>query len=237
MNRIQLKKQVNKVLSWENLHDILAELRKYREEDLINPLFLALCSVSETVRWHAVSAFGEVVSRLADRDLEAARVVMRRFLWSLNDESGGIGWGAPEAMAEIMANHARLADEYLHMLISYTQEDGEEPFQDGNFIELPMLQRGLLWGIGRLAEVIPQQLVQAGIEKELAKYLRSHDMTVAGMALWCLAQLNCQIPMQKITNLDLLETHLPVYMDGVVQLVLVADLVKERQEYERNKIQ
>jgi len=43
-----------------------------------------------------------------------------------------------------------LAEEYLHMLVSYMREDGPKAFQDGNFIELPMLQRGLLWGIGRL---------------------------------------------------------------------------------------
>ena len=40
--------------------------------------------------------------------------------------------------------------EYIHMLVSYIREDGPEAFQDGNFIELPLLQRGVLWGIGRL---------------------------------------------------------------------------------------
>jgi len=106
------------------------------------------------VRWHAVSVFGTTVDRMAGQDLESARIVMRRFLWSLNDESGGIGWGAPEAMAEIMYHCRPLAEEHLHMLVSYMREDGPEAFQDGNFIELPMLQRGLLWGIGRLIPAI-----------------------------------------------------------------------------------
>ena len=100
--------------------------------------------------------FGWLVPAIAEKELEAARIVMRRFLWSLNDESGGIGWGAPEAMAEIMCHSPVLRHEYLHMLISYMREDGENLFEDGNYLELPMLQRGLLWGIGRLCQEHPK---------------------------------------------------------------------------------
>ena len=54
---------------------------------------------------------GAVVAHLAEKDMESARVVMRRLMCSLNDESGGIGWGAPEAMGEIIASHEGLASE------------------------------------------------------------------------------------------------------------------------------
>jgi hypothetical protein len=94
---------------------------------------------------------GVTVARLANQDMEAARIVMRRFMWSLNDESGGIGWGAPEAMAECLASHAGLAGEYTKILVSFMREDGF-------YLELPSLQRGLMWGIGRLAQVRPQLL-------------------------------------------------------------------------------
>ena len=62
---------------------------------------------------------GQVVSNLADTDMESARVIMRRLIWNLNDESGGIGWGSPEAMGDIMACHERLAGEYHRLLVSY----------------------------------------------------------------------------------------------------------------------
>ena len=55
---------------------------------------------------------GALVFSLAEQDMESARVVMRRLMWNLNDESGGIGWGSPEAMGEIMARHSGLAEEY-----------------------------------------------------------------------------------------------------------------------------
>jgi len=169
-------------------------LAGYREEELIHPLFSALCHADETRRLRAALAFGRVVARLAARDMEAARVVMRRLLWSLNDESGGIGWGAPEAMAAVIAESQALADEYLHMLVSYLKEDGEELCQDGNFIELPALQRGLLWGIAHIAPRYRERLLAMGVAGELRKYLSSPDKKVGESALSCYAQLGLAAP-------------------------------------------
>ncbi|NIR18057.1 MAG: HEAT repeat domain-containing protein, partial [Desulfobacterales bacterium] len=76
----------------------------------------------QDVRWSAVKAMGRVVAKMADEDMESARVIMRRLMWNLNDESGGIGWGSPEAMAEILTCHDGLAKEYAHILISYARE-------------------------------------------------------------------------------------------------------------------
>ena len=224
ITRTDLKKRVQRLLAEKNLNDIFLELSGYREEDLINPLFSSLCNSNEIVRWHAVSAFGIVVSQLAKRNLESARVIMRRFLWSLNDESGGIGWGAPEAMAEIMANHPVLADEYLHMLVSYIQEDGDELYQDGNFIELPMLQRGILWGLGRLAESYRERLIEAGVARELAKYLKSPDMIVFGLALWCYFQLRI-MPPGISKEMICMSDDIPIYQDGVLRAMQLSDLL------------
>ena len=174
--------------------DVNERLAAYHEEDLIYPLFSALCRTDETRRLQAALVFGRVVARLAARDMEAARVVMRRLLWSLNDESGGIGWGAPEAMAAIIAESQPLADEYLHMLVSYLKEDGDELCQDGNFLELPALQRGLLWGIGHAAPCCRERLLALGVAEDLKKYLLSPDTKVVELALNCYARLGISAP-------------------------------------------
>jgi hypothetical protein len=134
------------------------------------------------VKWLAVTALGQIVAAVADEEMEAGRVVMRRFMWMLNDESGGIGWGAPEAMGEIMACHAGLAAEYAHMLVANMREEG-------NFLELPMLQRGLLWGIGRLAAVRPGLMQDKNAGLYLLPYLDSPDQEVRGLAVWALNKL------------------------------------------------
>lgn len=245
MSSRKIKQEVLALLASTDLDYIGREVRNYAEKDVVNPLFSALSRPEERVRWHAVTVFGQVVPRLADQDMEAARVVMRRFLWSLNDESGGIGWGAPEAMAEIMLHHDRLAEEYLHMLISYLRPDGPLEHQDGNFLELPSLQCGLLWGIGRLALRLGPKLISQGVVADLLPYLQSEDGGVRGLAVWALGQLRVADALQPSTERAALGHSLPatvsdallplatdggqvrLYRQGEVHLCSVAELVEE----------
>ncbi len=145
----QLKRDMKARLRSRAFLEKLHELSGVSPRRMINPLFSFLCDADEIVRWRAVTAFGEVVSRLAEQDVESARVIVRRLIWNLNDESGGIGWGAPEAMGEIMARHEGMAAEYFQILLAYIREDG-------NFLEHEPLQAGVLWGLARVAEIRPE---------------------------------------------------------------------------------
>jgi hypothetical protein len=98
---------------------------------------------------------------------------MRRMIWNLNDESGGIGWGLPEAMGEALARHEGLAHEYVNILVSYIMEDG-------NFLEHEPLQRGVLWGLARLAQARPELLKSA--LPHVKPFLSSADPTLRGLA-------------------------------------------------------
>ena len=138
------------------------------------------------LRWHAITAIGAATSRLAAVEMEQARNVMRRLIWSLNDESGGIGWGAPEAMGEIMARCAPLADEYATLLVSYIDPDG-------NFIDHNILRRGVLWGIGRLAQVRPESVRRAA--PFLTSYLTAPDPYLRGLSALSAGYINA-IPLK-----------------------------------------
>ncbi len=225
MSRRTIKKEILQILALEDLVSVKEVLVSFQPAEIINPLFSALCSTSLQVKWHAVSAFGWFVPAIAESNIEAARVIMRRFLWSLNDESGGIGWGAPEAMAEIMTMDVRLAEEYLHMLISYTREDGPELFQDGNFLELPMLQRGLLWGVGRLCQACKKQMVETGVGEDLRAYLTSDDAEVPGLAVWCLSLLGDTSAKSDVLTLQHDYREVPIYQDGVFSTYTISELV------------
>ena len=227
MSSRKIKEEVLALLASEDLDQIFRAARLYAEKDLVNPLFSALSRPEETVRWHAVSVFGQCLPRLADQDMEAARIVMRRFLWSLNDESGGIGWGVPEAMAEVMLHHDGLAREYLHMLLSYLRPDGPLEHQDGNFLELPFLQRGLLWGIGRLASRLAPMLVSRGVVTDLLPYLQSEDGEVRGLTAWALGRLRAAIARDGLLPLAADSSQVHLYRQGQVSLVSVAELVED----------
>ena len=143
-----LKSTIYDLLQMTDEAAAMEKILEYPAQKVINPLFSFIQHTDEPVKWRAVRAMGRVVSHMAENNIESARIVMRRLMWSLNDESGGIGWGAPEAMGEIMAQDQRLADEYHHMLISYLDEKG-------NYLEYEPLRRGAVWAVNRLCSSRP----------------------------------------------------------------------------------
>ncbi|MCL1981459.1 MAG: HEAT repeat domain-containing protein, partial [Proteobacteria bacterium] len=126
----------------------------------------------------------------------------------------GIGWGAPEAMAEAMCCHGGLACEYVHMLISYMREDGPEICQDGNYIEHPLLQRGLLWGVARLSGCRPRLLLDRGAGDDIAAYLDAEDAEVRGLAALASGHLRLTAAGAKLRALAHDPAALTLYQDG-----------------------
>ncbi len=145
----KLKKRIHALLESDDFTAAMEEIRGFPARQAINPLISFLFNKDEKIKRKAVKAIGVVVSELADHDMESARVIMRRFMWSLNDESGGIGWAVPEAMAAIMARHEKLAEEYHKILISYS-EPGK------NYLENEALQKSVADGINRLSAARPE---------------------------------------------------------------------------------
>jgi len=213
-----LKKQVVAVLEDDDFEAKMSELFRFPAIKVVNVLFSLLLNPDETIRWRAVSAMGAAMDALARTDMEAARVVMRRLMWSLNDESGGIGWGAPEVMGEVMTRNEALADEYATIFISYLDERG-------NFLEYEPLQRGLLWGLVRLARLRPELLESAG--PLLRRFLDSTDPTVRGLAAMAAGLLKirgCRSVLRALTDDD---SGLRIYVEPGFLHRRIGDLAEE----------
>ena len=213
MSSRKIKNKVLELLHNQDLTSIRTKLEQYPAKDVVNALFSPLCRENPHIRWPAVISMGDAVIRLAATDMEEARIVMRRFLWSLNDESGGIGWGAPECMAEIMCRHAGLAEEYVHMLLSYMRGDGDEPFQNGNFLEHPILQRGLLWGIARLSTVRPELLLAKGADQDIPPYLTAPDPETRALAALAAGALRLETTRPALHQLTADPSPLTLYLN------------------------
>jgi len=213
-----LKKELFDLLNRGDLEKALAEIGRLPLRRIINPLLSFVQSGNERVKWGAVKATGQVVAQLAERDPEAARVIMRRLMWTLNDESGGIGWGSPEAMGEILAAHSGLAQEYSHILLSYAREDG-------NYLELAGLQRGLLWGIGRLSESRPE-LVR-GAAALFLPYLEAEDEGIRGLAARLMGLLKVKQAVPVLRELTQNEAELTFMVGNTLTTLRVKDLAEE----------
>jgi hypothetical protein len=176
----------------------------------VGPLMSCLVQ-GGTPAGRAAAALGACVAVLARDKPEEARIIMRRFMWHMNEESGNLGWGVPESMAETLARSALLAKEFSRVLLSYIWNTGRED----NFVDYAPLRRSCYWAVGRLLQAGPEYaegalpLLRAGLQDE--------DAPCRGMAAWALAQVG--VPGEARSELEVLA----VAAESAITSVLVFD--------------
>jgi len=218
MGSRELKKKLSALLKNEKFENCLEKICRMPARRVVNPLLSFFYNTDELVKWRAVTTMGVVVARLANEDLESARIVMRRLMWNLNDESGGIGWGSPEAMGEIMARHERLAKEFACIMVSYINEAG-------NFIEHEILQRGVLWGLGRLAHAHSELVMEAAAYLPL--FMRSKDAVHRGLAAWVAGAIPSEMTDSLLKHLVADETKINIFINMNLEERTVGQLAVE----------
>jgi hypothetical protein len=214
------KQQVFDLLKSPDFNRRLNSLKEFPFPKILKHLFSALCSEDEEIKWPAVTAMGFLVADLAGRDLEGARNILRRIMWSLNDESGGIGWGFPEAMGEILARNEGLAREFARLLVSYLQPEG-------NFLEFEPLQRGALWAVARLAKSHPQILQSLDAHSYLLAFLSSPDASARGYAILALGQIGKKESLLGLEAYLQDETEISLYENQEFKRVRISQLARE----------
>lgn len=123
------------------------------------------------VRWRAVEALGRVAAGRARGGLEPVRELLRRTLWLMNDESGGVLWQGAEVLGAVLANVPALCGEFFEILTSFLEED---PFRAGT-----------RWALWRVAAVRPETV--AAVAVRLAPSLADADPAVRGHAALALS--------------------------------------------------
>jgi len=86
----ELKRKVSDLLRSTTTENWLEELNHFPSSMVVNSLISLLSAMDQGVKWKAIRAMGIVVERIARNDMEYARNIIRRLMWSLNEESGGI---------------------------------------------------------------------------------------------------------------------------------------------------
>jgi len=120
--------------------------------------------------WRAVEGLAAVAAARARGGLEPARELLRRALWLMNDESGGLLWHGPQLIGAVLARLPDLGGEFLEVLASFLEE---EPFRAGT-----------RWGLWRVAAVRPEAaaVVAASHATALAASASDGDPLVRGCA-------------------------------------------------------
>jgi hypothetical protein len=160
-----------------------------------------LYDLDERIRWSAIETIAKFVERWWQSGKEEkVRIYIRTLFWSMNEESGGIGWSSPQTIAEIIVHIPELIDPYGSMMIAHS-------------IEEPPLMKGGCWGIGRLGMRIADS-VEFFREKVLAVF-QENDSETLGLLAWAMGRTGFSPAIPYLEKLLQREEPVMIYIDGV----------------------
>ena len=164
-----------------------------------------LYDIDERLRWSAIETAAKLMQRWwrSGRE-EKVRTYIRTLFWSMTDESGGIGWSSPQAIAEIIVNIPELIDPYGSMMIAYS-------------IDEPPLIKGGLWGIGRLGRKITEAVTF--FQDKVLVVFESNDTEILGLGAWAIGEVGFQPALQVLEELremkvSLMKESVRIYIEG-----------------------
>jgi hypothetical protein len=173
VRRSQRRKAVRRFVETRDLEG-LVEWAK-REPDTVFLVVAMVFERDDLGRWRAIDTLGRLSAHIAEEEgLEKVRGIIRRLLWLMNDESGGIAWHGPEAIAEVLKNVPALLDEYGRIIASAIDEP---PFGPGAHRAAAML-----------ASMAPEQFQH--IRQHLEEAHRSEDPVERAYGTLALAALS-----------------------------------------------
>ncbi len=148
--------------------------RATQDKGIISALLSLLLEQDDLLRWRTIEALGQVAAAVAREDLEESRNLVRKLLWSMNDESGSQAWYAAEALGEILYQVPALAEEYTTILAS--------------FATIYPFEAGVQWALSRIAALPSSPAMET--TATLLEALEGEDPRVRGFAAQALGLLN-----------------------------------------------
>lgn len=144
MTSLDRKKIIYNALEQNDLDSVVSLVQKNKRT--LSQLVRFAYDKDTLVGWRAIKAIGHASRKLVKTDDEFLRITMRKLLWSLSDESGGIGWAAPEILGEIVrVDPAKFGD--IIPLIAGVYEIEEKVFRPG-----------VIYALASIAEVAPERV-------------------------------------------------------------------------------
>lgn len=157
-----LRKHIHDLLESNDLASLNSQGKESRK--VLSRLVRIAYDKETLVGWRAIEAIGLVSRAMLTTDLDFLRETCRKLVWSLSDESGGIGWSAPEILGEIMSTDPKRFRDFIPLVASAYE------------IEEDVFRGGVLFALGRIAEKAPE--LAAPYQKIIIKSLCDTDPIV-----------------------------------------------------------
>lgn len=190
-----------------------------QDRRVISALISFTYDKDSVLAWKAIEALGVASRRLSGEDVLAVREIIRRLLWMMTDESGGIGWSAPEMLGEIIRTDPDEFSDIIPILWSYHEE---EIFRDS-----------ALRGMCRVAEVRPD--LTGFVCDDLPMLLRDGNPLVRGNAVRLAGFIGIGPFREELAALRADMSMIPLYRDSELITMSIGDVVREVDEDKNTK--
>lgn len=213
---LKLKSRIKKFLELKSFDDIVKI--SYEDKRVISALISLSYNKDDVQSWRAIEAIGFIARNLLKDRVDILRDTIRKLFWSMTDESGGIGWSAPEMIGEIVSSSPDDFIDIIPILWSYREEE--------------MFRPGVVWAMGRIADVSPD-LVKF-ILNDLRHLIEDKNPAVRGYAALVMGKL-FEKTMEEENLRKLLDdsTSIMLYSDGELQYKTVRDLAEKAIDKKR----
>lgn len=152
-----------------------------RDRQVVNTVNRLLYDDDPLVRWRAVKALGW----LAAHDYFLLDKVIGRLVYTLNEDSGSIGWMTPQALGEICAADPDLVEDFFPIVLSS--------------IKVEVFRAGVIWAVGRVAPSRPDLVEDTG--PALLVALTDPNPEVRGLACWALGTKRDTTAINELTHM------------------------------------
>jgi hypothetical protein len=142
------------------------------------------------------------------------RNTVRRILWSAREESGGMGWSAPELLGEIVRGNPRGFSDMPPIIVSLHTED-----EEGVFL------RGVLWAVRRMAEAGVTGI--EGSEEVILMGLEREEADIRGLAVMAATVLHPPGSADILSGLTGDTSRFRYYADGDFAEATVGELAQK----------
>jgi hypothetical protein len=204
-SRVALRQEIRNLLEEGNFPELVGLAG--REPPVTGLLMQFLYDPHDPLHWRALEGLGHV----AHGHPSQVQKIISRLLWLLNEDSGSFGWGAAAALGEIGRHELSVVAHIIPMFCGFLEE---------TFSRAPML-----WGIGRMAKVHPEELHE--VVPYLLPCLEDNDPQVRGLSAWALGNLMEQGARENLAKLLTDERPVRLYDEGDVQTTTVAELARK----------
>lgn len=209
------KEQLNQIL--ENRDWLALEEQACKNKAIIRNLMSRIYIKDGLIFWRAVEALGEAASKIEKKEPGYAAELVRRYFWSLNEESGGTAWNASEAIGSIIYHNPEECSHFNWMFSALLEDES--------------LQEGVLWGLSQLAITTPE--VVYPLAEAVIPFLEAQEVKLRGLAVWIYAlmktfkpektewDISWELQEKLVQDLSVLD----VYVDGEFKTFRVSTLL------------